>query len=68
MYKYFLLKLEVIKFFGCNKYRSILVNTITIKYMEGGGEGEDKSERRVVIFKSFKDKIVIEWEESSYEF
>ena len=31
-------------------------------------EREDKSEKRVVVFKSFKDKIVIEWEESDYEF
>ena len=52
--------------FGCNKYRNTLFNTITIKDMER--EGEDKSEKRMVVFKSFKDKIVIEWEESGCEF
>ena len=25
-------------------------------------EKEDESEKRVVVFKNFKDKIVIEWE------
>ena len=31
-------------------------------------EGKDKSEKRVIVFKSFKKKIVIEWEESGCEF
>ena len=30
--------------------------------------GEDESEKGVVVFKSFMDKIVIEWEESGCEF
>ena len=59
MYKYFLLKLEVIKLFKSDKYRSTLFNKITIKDM--GGEREKK---RVVVFKSFKGKIVIECKES----
>ena len=32
--------------------------------MERERERGDKSEKRVIIFKSFKDKIIIEWEES----
>ena len=36
--------------------------------MEREREREDESEKRVVVFKSFKDKIVIEWEESGCKF
>ena len=68
MYEYFLSKLEVIKLFRCNKYRSTLFNKITIKDMEREREREDKSEKRVIIFKSFKDKIVIKWKEIGCEF
>ena len=64
MNKYFLSKLEVIKLFGCVKYRNILFNKITIKDIER----EDESEKRVVVFKSFKDKIIIGWEKSGCEF
>ena len=31
-------------------------------------ERENESEKRIVVFNSFKDKIVIECEESGYEF
>ena len=46
MYKYFLSKLEVIKLFGCDKYRSTLFNKITIKDMEREREREDESEKK----------------------
>ena len=36
----FLSKLEVIKLFECDKYRSTLFNKITIKYMERERERE----------------------------
>ena len=62
MYNYFLSKLA--KLFGCNKYKSTLFNKITIKDMEREKERERESGKIVVVFKSFKDKIVIEWEES----
>ena len=65
---YFLSKLEVIKLLGCDKYRSTLFNKITIKDMEREREREDESEKRVIVFKSFKDKIVIKLEESACEF
>ena len=31
-------------------------------------EREDESKKRMVVFKSYKDKIVIEWEENSCKF
>ena len=58
MYNYFLSKLEVIKLFKYNKYKRTLFYKITIKDMKRGRK--NKSGKRMVFFKSFKDKIIIE--------
>ena len=57
MCKYFLSKLEIVKLFGCDKYRSTLFYEITIKNMER----ENENEKKIVFFKSFY-KIVIEYD------
>ena len=48
--------------FGCDKYRSTLFNKIIIKNMKR--EREHESGKKVVVFKNFKDKIIIKWKES----
>ena len=66
----FLSKLEAIKLFGYDKYRSTLFNKIRIKDMEGERERErereNESGKGIIIFLSFKDKIVIKWKESDF--
>ena len=66
MYKYFffLSKLEVIKQFGCDKHRSSFSYKITINdTREWEWEWEWEG---VMSLKSFKNKIIIKWEESNY--
>ena len=58
-----MLKLEVVKMFNCDKYKSTYIYTYIERERER--ERENKSRERVVFFlKKINDKIVVEWEES----